>query len=151
MLAKLREDVRDGPALLFGIIRARPFVADPEAVDSHLQDFLDRVLADRLDAGEGEDRELLSAFHHTIAGLHRPLFVEKKVLVENQENQVRVQIEVTLGDGVDVLALGQQLDVFPRKEMRGAAKIAAVGTTQSGEDFSRARNFYPEDFQPTYK
>ena len=91
VLAKFGENVRDRPALLFGVIGARPFVTDPEAVNPHLQNFLDGVLADGLDAGEGEDGKFLAALHHAIAELHRPLFVEQKILIQDEEDQVRVR------------------------------------------------------------
>ena len=150
MLAKLGQNVSDGPALLFGVIGARALVADPETVNAHLQNFLDGVLADRLDAGEGEDGKLLSAFDHALAKFHRPLFVQQKIFVENEKDQVGVQFQVAFRDGVNIPAVRQQLDVFAREEMGRAAKIAAVGTAQPREDFSRAGGFPPKHLEPAY-
>ena len=151
VLAKLRDDVLDRPALLLGVTGARPFVADPEAVNPHLQDLLDGVLAEGLDAGEREDGQRLAAFHHAVAELHRPLLVEQEILINDEQDQVRVQVEVTLGDGVDVLALGQQPDVLALEEVRGAAEIAAVRAAQPGEDFARARDLPPKYLEPAYQ
>ena len=85
------------------------------------------LLADRLDAGEGEDRQGLAAFHYAVAKLHRPLLVEQKIFVDDQKNQVRIQVQVTLHDVVDVFAIGQQLDVFTLEEVRRATEVTAVG------------------------
>ena len=144
MRAKLRDDVLDRPALLFGVAGPCSLVPDPEAVDPHLQNLLDGVLAESLDAREREDRQGLPALHHTVAELHRPLLVEQEILIDDQQDQFRVEVEVTLRDGVDVLALGQQPDVLARKEMRGAAKIAAIRAAQPGEDLARGRDFRPK-------
>ena len=121
---------RDGPPLLLGVIRPRPFVTNPETVNAHLQNFLHCILADRLAAGEGEDRKLLPAFDHTLAKLHRALFVEQKVFVENQEHEARILIEITFRHGVNVPAGRQQFDVFAGEEVRSAAKVATVRATQ---------------------
>ena len=139
-----------GAALLFGVTRTRSLVADPETVDAHFEDFLDRVLADRLDAGERENRQGLAALHHAIAELHRPFLVQQKILVDDQEDQARIHVEVPLDHGENVFAVGQQLDVFALVEVRRATEIAAVGATKPGENLARARHLPAEHLQSAH-
>src|ERR1017187_4339020 len=138
MLPKFSKDFIDRPPLLLGIIGARPFIADPKTVDSHFKDFFDGVLADCLDTGEDENRQGFARLEHAIAELHCPLLVEQKILVDDEEHQVRMLRVVTFRYGVDILTVRQQLDVFALEEMRGAAEIAAIRTAESRKDFSCA-------------
>ena len=151
MFAKLGENLRDGPALLFGVAGARPLVANPEAVDAHLQDLLGRVLADGFDAGKDEDRKRLPTLYHAVAELHRPLLVEQEVLVQDREDHVRVRVEIALHHGEDIFAIRQQLDVFAGEKVRGAAKVAAVRAAQTGEDHSRARHLLPKHLETAHE
>ncbi len=138
MLAEFVEDFRHGAALLFGVVGARSLVADPESVNPHFQDFLDFVLTDGLDAGEGEDGNLLAAGNHAIAELHRALFIEEKVLVQDKEHEAWVHGDIAFDHGVNVLSFREELDVFAPKIVRRAAEIAAVGAAQAGENLARA-------------
>src|ERR1017187_5324553 len=151
VLAKFRDDFLDWPALLLGITGARSFVPDPKAVNPHLQNLLDGVLAQGFDAGECENRERFPALLHTVAELPRSLLVEQEILVDDEQDQLRVQVKVTLGDGVDVLALGQQPDVLALEEVRGAAKIAAIRAAQPSKDLARGRDLPPKYLEPAYQ
>jgi len=69
--------------------------------------------------------------------------LRQKILVQNQKNQVGVQVQITLDDGVDILALGQQFDVL------GARKSARCSKNRSRWDSPARRNFSrPDDFHP---
>ena len=85
MLAQLHEELRGGPPLLLGVARPRALVADPQTVDSHLDDLLHGVLADGADAREGEDGERPSPAYRGIAKLQRPALVQEEVFVEHDE------------------------------------------------------------------
>ncbi len=126
VLAEFGENLVHRPALLLGVTRPRAFVADPETVNAHLQDFFHLVLADGLDAGEREDRKPFAARQNAFAKFHRALFVEQKILVNNQKHQARIEIVIAFHHVVNVAPGRQQLDVLARKEMRRAAEIAAV-------------------------
>lgn len=76
VLAEFGEDIGDGAALLFGIIGAGAFIADPEAVDAHFKDFFDGVLADGFDAGEGEDGGFAAALEDASAEFEGAFFVQ---------------------------------------------------------------------------
>src|SRR5208283_2384019 len=122
-----------------------------KTVNPHLEDLLDRVLTESFDAGEREDGQRLAALHHTIAKFHRPPLAQQKVLIDYKQDQFRVEVEVPFGDGVEVLAFGQEPDVFARKEVRGTAEIAPVGTAQPAEDFARARDPPTKHLKPAYQ
>ena len=135
---------------MLGVIRTRAFVADPKSVNAHLQNFLHLVLADGLDAGKGEDRGPFAALQNAVAELHRALFVEQKILVDDQKNQARIEVEIPFHDVVNVTPGRQQLDVLAGEEMRGAAKVAAVRAAEAGENFPRAGNFPAKHLEPAH-
>ena len=147
MLAQFPEDLLGRPARALLVAGARAFVADPDPVDAHLQELLDLVLAEGLDAREGEDGEGPAGLDHEVPELHGPLFVEQEILVDDREGHVRVHVQVALDHLVDVPARRQELDVLALEEMRGAAEVAAVGTAQPGEDHARVAGGLAEDLE----
>ena len=146
--AQLAEQLRHRAALLLGVSGARPFVADPESVDPHLQDLRDRVLADGLDAGEGEDRERAAAGDDAVAQLEGSLPVEEEVLVQDDRRHPRLDLLIALDHAVDVVPAVEQADVFSLEEVRRAAEIAAVGTAEAPEDHAGAGDLAAEQPQP---
>jgi len=137
-----------GPAHLFGVSGARPFIADPETVDSHFQDLGDGVLADCFDAGEGEDRKRFAAGDDAVAQLESPFAVEEKVLVEDDHRHLRFDLLIALDHAIDVGAGVEKTDVFSLEEVRRAAEIAAVRTSESAEDHAGAGDFAVEHAEP---
>src|SRR5579862_3288256 len=148
--AKLGKDLLDGSALLFCVAGARALVADPEPVDPHFQDLFDGILADGFDAGKNKDGKGSSAPYHAVSKLHGPLLVEQEILVEDREDHLGIQLEVALHHGEDVFAGGQELDVLAREKVRGAAKIATVGTAQPGKDHPGAGHLLPKHLEAAY-
>ena len=81
VLAKFSDDFCNRSPLLLGVARARAFVSNPEAVNTHLQYFFDFVLANGFDTREGEDGKLVPALDDAIAKFHGPLLVEQEIFV----------------------------------------------------------------------
>jgi hypothetical protein len=146
VLAEFGEDFGHRPALLLGVVRPRAFVADPESVNAHLQNFLDLVLADGLDAGEGEDRRPFCRPCHALAEFHRPLFVQQKILVDDQEHQARIQVVIAFHHVVNVAPGGQQLDVLARKECDVQQKSQPFGQPSPAKILPVPETFQPNTF-----
>ncbi len=151
VLPELGKNLLHGPALLLGVTGLRPLVTHPKTVDPHFQDLFHGVLADGLDAGKDEDGRQPTAFHHVVTEFQGPGFVEQKILVENNEDQVRVPCSVALHLVENVLAGRKQLHVAALKEVGGAAKVTTVGAPQSGENFRRLGHGHREDFQVAHQ
>src|SRR5208337_3930422 len=122
----------------------RSLVTDPHPVDTHLVNLGHSVLAQGPDAGENENGERLSTLQNTFAKLHRAAAVKQKILVHDHYGELGIDLEIAFDHLVDVGPGRKQADVLALVEVRGAAEIAPVRTSQTAEHDPGARNLLRE-------